>query len=141
MHAADIYGVQVMFSHRAPTGRLLNAEIANHLYRIAQEAVSNAVRHGKARTIRLHLSIVRAKVRLTITDDGSGMPANALDAAGMGLKTMRYRARMLGGEVQFERLKPTGTRIVCECLAELPVASSRSARAPRRRVKAAPGAS
>jgi hypothetical protein len=137
MHAVDIYGVEVSFSHRAPAGRLLNAEIANHLYRIAQEAVSNAVRHGKARTIRLHLSIVRAKVRLTITDDGIGMPVAALDAAGMGLKTMRYRARMLGGEVLFERLKPTGTRIVCECLSELLVTS---ARASRRRVKAAPGA-
>lgn len=136
MHAMDLYGVQVTFAHRAPAGRLLNAEIANHLYRIAQEAVSNAVRHGKARTIRLHLSIVRAKVRLTITDDGSGMPDAALDAAGMGLKTMRYRARMLGGEVQFERLVPHGTRIVCECLAQLPVPAARPART-RRRLKAA----
>ena len=134
MHAMDLYGVHVSFSHRAPTGRLLNAEIANHLYRIAQEAVSNAVRHGKARSIRLHLNIVRAKVRLTITDDGIGMPEAALDAAGMGLKTMRYRARMMGGEVQFERAEPTGTRIVCECLTDLPVAQ---ARAPRRRVRTA----
>jgi PAS domain S-box-containing protein len=134
MHAIELYGVEATFSHRAPSGRLLNAEIANHLYRIAQEAVSNAVRHGKARTIRLHLSIVRAKVRLTITDDGIGMPEAALDAAGMGLKTMRYRARMLGGEVQFERLTPNGTRIVCECLAELPVPA---ARPTRRRLKAA----
>lgn len=134
MHAIDLYGVQVTFSHRAPAGRLLNAEIANHLYRIAQEAVSNAVRHGKARTVRLHLSIVRAKVRLTVADDGIGMPEQALDAAGMGLKTMRYRARMLGGEVQFERLVPNGTRIVCECMAQLPVVTARS----RRRAKAAP---
>jgi len=134
MHAMEVYGVQVSFSHRAPTGRLLNAEVANHLYRIAQEAVSNAARHGKARSIRLHLSIARAKVRLTITDDGIGMPETALDAAGMGLKTMRYRARMMGGEVQFERAEPTGTRIVCECLAELPVAQTR---APRRRLRGA----
>jgi len=134
MHAMEVYGVQVSFSHRAPAGRLLNAEVANHLYRIAQEAVSNAARHGKARSIRLHLSIARAKVRLTITDDGVGMPEAALDAAGMGLKTMRYRARMMGGEVQFERAEPTGTRIVCECLAELPVAQ---ARAPRRRIRGA----
>jgi PAS domain S-box-containing protein len=134
MHAMEVYGVQVSFSHRAPTGRLLNAEVANHLYRIAQEAVSNAARHGKARSIRLHLSIARAKVRLTITDDGVGMPDTAIDAAGMGLKTMRYRARMMGGEVQFERAEPTGTRIVCECLAELPVAQ---ARAPRRRLRGA----
>jgi len=134
MHAMEVYGVEVSFSHRAPTGRLLNAEVANHLYRIAQEAVSNAARHGKARSIGLHLNIARAKVRLTITDDGIGMPETALDAAGMGLKTMRYRARMMGGEVQFERAEPTGTRIVCECLAELPVTQ---ARAPRRRLRGA----
>jgi len=134
MHAMELYGIQVSFSHRAPAGRLLNAEIANHLYRIAQEAVSNAVRHGQARTIRLHLSILRAKVRLTITDDGVGMPDAALDAAGMGLKTMRYRARMMGGEVHFEHAEPNGTRIICECLAELPVTQARGA---RRRPRAA----
>ena len=80
----------------------MNAELANHLYRIAQEAVRNAVRHGQARSIRLHLSSSRAKVRLSITDDGVGMPIDATDAAGMGLKTMRYRARILGGDVRFE---------------------------------------
>lgn len=138
MHAIDLYGVQVTFSHRTPAGRLLNAEVANHLYRIAQEAVSNAVRHGNARSIRLHLSIVHAKVRLTITDNGTGMPEDALDAAGMGLKTMQYRARMLGGEVQFERAQPCGTRVVCECLADLPMAQVRRQRRPRRRVRSAP---
>ena len=85
------------------------------MYRIAQEAVRNAVRHGQARTIRLHLAVTRAKVSLAITDDGIGLPEHAMDATGMGLKIMRYRARMLGGEVHFERVEPTGTRVVCEC--------------------------
>ncbi len=116
MHANELYGVQVVFSHRVQSGaQPLSAELANHLYRIAQEAVSNAVRHGEARTIRLHLAVTRVKVSLAITDDGTGLPEHAMDAAGMGLKIMRYRARMLGGEVQFERVKPTGTRVVCEC--------------------------
>jgi signal transduction histidine kinase len=69
-------------------------------------------------------------VRLTVTDDGTGMPADAVDAAGMGLKIMQYRARILGGEVRFESVEPQGTRIVCECPLE-PLAQP--ARAPRAR--------
>lgn len=130
MHATELYGVQVTCTHRVKTIRPLSAELANHLYRIAQEAVSNAVRHGHARSIRLHLHGARAKVRLTVTDDGNGMPGDAADAAGMGLRIMQYRARMLGGEVRFERADPRGTRIVCECPLE-PLAQP--ARAPRAR--------
>jgi signal transduction histidine kinase len=60
------------------------------------------------------------------------MPVDAVDAAGMGLKIMQYRARMLGGEVRFERVEPQGTRIVCECPLE-PLAQPVSARRTRRR--------
>ncbi|HWK50941.1 MAG TPA: ATP-binding protein, partial [Steroidobacter sp.] len=92
------------------------------------------------RSIRLHLHGARAKVRLTVTDDGIGMPADAVDAPGMGLKIMRYRARILGGEVRFERGMPDsastegrpGTRIICECPLE-PAADATKARRPRRR--------
>jgi PAS domain S-box-containing protein len=116
MNAMELYGVQVVFSHRLQAAaKPLGAELANHLYRIAQEAVRNAVRHGQARTIRLHLAVARAKVSLAITDDGIGLPEQAMDATGMGLKIMRYRARMLGGEVHFERVEPNGTRVLCEC--------------------------
>jgi signal transduction histidine kinase len=132
MHAAELYSVQIVCTHRVKTIRPLGAELANHLYRIAQEAVRNAVRHGRARTIRLHLHGARAKVRLTVTDDGTGMPPDAVDAAGMGLKIMQYRARILGGEVRFERVEPQGTRIVCECPLE-PLAQPARAPRPRRR--------
>ena len=133
MHAAELYGVQILCTHRLGASRPLSAELANHLYRIAQEAVRNAVRHGQARTIRLHLHVARAKVRLTVTDDGTGMPAHAEQAPGMGLKTMRYRARMLGGEVRFERSTPNGTRIVCECPIELGATDTPRERRPRRK--------
>lgn len=119
MHASELYGVPIVFTHRLGANRTLNAELANHLYRIAQEAVRNAVRHGQARSIRLHLNTVRAKVKLAITDDGIGMPPGAMDAAGMGLKIMCYRARILGGDVSFEAAEPNGTRVVCECPMEV----------------------
>lgn len=131
MHATELYGVPTVFTHRLPGNRALNPELANHLYRIAQEAVRNAVRHGQAQAIRLHLSAVRAKVRLAITDDGIGLPAEAMDATGMGLKIMRYRARILGGEVSFEAAEPKGTRIVCEC----PFEAARGGNASRPRAR------
>jgi PAS domain S-box-containing protein len=135
MHAAEIYNVQISCTHRMGATRPLSAELANHLYRIAQEAVRNAVRHGKARSIRLHLHGARAKVRLTVTDDGTGMPAQAEQAPGMGLKIMRYRARILGGEVRFERSTPSGTRIVCECPIELGATDAPVERKPRRKTR------
>ncbi|MET0985906.1 MAG: PAS domain-containing protein [Steroidobacteraceae bacterium] len=135
MHARELYGAHVTFGHRAQGTKPLAPELANHLYRIAQEAVRNAVRHGHARLIRLHLGIARGKVRLTITDDGSGLPAQALEAPGMGLKIMRYRAQMVGGEVRFEAAEPQGTRIVCECPLELASqpATTQPAKATRRK--------
>lgn len=133
MHARELYGAQVTFAHRLGAARPLAPELANHLYRIAQEAVRNAVRHGGARMIRLHLSIARGKVRLVITDDGSGLPPHALEAPGMGLKIMRYRARILGGEVRFEAAEPQGTRVICECPLELASEPSIAVAKPVRR--------
>jgi PAS domain S-box-containing protein len=135
MHASELYGVQVTLTQRVASQHSLNAELANHLYRIAQEAVRNAVRHGKARSIRLHLSIARAKVKLSITDDGSGMPPDAMDAAGMGLKIMCYRARIVGGDVSFESVQPTGTRVLCECPLQAGGAA-RLRKLPRRKARA-----
>jgi PAS domain S-box-containing protein len=141
MHASELYGVPTVFTYRLQPPRLLNAELANHLYRIAQEAVRNAVRHGNARSIRLHLGSARAKVKLAIVDDGVGMPAGAIDATGMGLKIMRYRARILGGTVSFERAEPAGTRVVCECPLEMPGGSTTPRRKPRQRNRPATRAS
>ena len=68
-----------------------------------------------------------------------GMPADAVDGAGMGLKIMQYRARILGGEVRFERVEPQGTRIVCECPLEPLATPARAPRARRGRLSTAAG--
>jgi PAS domain S-box-containing protein len=135
MHATELYDAQVIFTQRISGQQTLNPELANHLYRIAQEAIRNAVRHGKARSIRLHLSIARAKVKLSITDDGTGMPADAMDASGMGLKIMCYRARIVGGDVSFESVQPAGTRVLCECPLEAGGAA-RLRKLPKRKTRA-----
>jgi signal transduction histidine kinase len=71
--------------------------IAMHLYRIAQEAVNNAIKHGKARMIILELAEESGHVRLTVRDNGVGMEAGVRDSKGMGLHSMAYRAAMIGG--------------------------------------------
>lgn len=85
---------------------------AIHLYRIAQEAISNAVRHGRASEIALELAASAGAVSLTIRDDGDGIPSEP-PGGGLGLHTMRYRARMLGGSLEVAEAAPRGTAVVC----------------------------
>jgi signal transduction histidine kinase len=111
---ADQFGIDVRFRNRVRPAVTLDATGATHLYRIAQESVTNAARHGAATAVQIQLNVNQEKVVLVITDNGSGVPDGALDAPGMGLKIMQYRARMLGGDVRVERLAEGGTRVYCE---------------------------
>jgi len=87
-----------------------------HLYRISQEAITNAVKHGKAKNIHLELKREGSKIVFRVHDDGSGAPV-ALHAngagAGMGLRTMEFRTRRLGGRFGIESRPGKGTLITC----------------------------
>ena len=85
-----------------------------HLYRIAQEALSNAAKHGAARHVTLVLEHREHTLRLTVADDGQGLAASPRDARGMGLDSMRYRAGALGGEFTLDSLPGKGTIVACE---------------------------
>jgi signal transduction histidine kinase len=87
-------------------------EISTHLYRIAQEAISNAIKHGKARNIAIELEHRANSISLRVTDDGVGIALNP-SRRGMGLAVMQYRARVSGGELAVDRLLGGGTRISC----------------------------
>jgi PAS domain S-box-containing protein len=88
--------------------------MARHLYRIAQEAVSNALRHGRPRQIHLALRRGSAGLCLTVADDGIGMPALLpFEEKGMGIKTMRYRAGLIGGTLQIRPAEGGGTLVTC----------------------------
>ena len=92
----------------------LEPEVALHLYRIAEEAVSNAVKHGKAKRITIRL-VTRAKtgeVVLSISDDGKGFDA-PLTTVGMGLGNMKYRASAIGGSLSVDTQPRKGTRVSC----------------------------
>ena len=85
-----------------------------HLYRIAQEALGNAAKHSAARHVTLLLHHGGDTLRLTVADDGHGLPPSSRDAHGMGLDSMRYRAHALGGELTLESLPDEGTVVACE---------------------------
>jgi PAS domain S-box-containing protein len=85
-----------------------------HLYRIAQEALSNAAKHSAARHVTLVLHHGHNALRLTVADDGTGLPSSPHDAHGMGLDSMRYRAHALGGKLTLDSLFDKGTVVTCE---------------------------
>jgi PAS domain S-box-containing protein len=109
----DLFHISCRF--RADQAVLIHdANVSTHLYRIAQEAVNNAIRHGQARNIVISLSGKRSYGTLEIKDDGSGLPTSATNRSGMGLQIMNYRARMIGGSLKVETGKTCGVMITCQ---------------------------
>lgn len=89
--------------------------VAAHLYRIAQEAVSNAVKHAQATTITITLSAAGGICELTVEDDGVGLDERQLSPVdGMGMRMMRYRANLIGARFRAVRIDSGGTRIICQ---------------------------
>ena len=84
-----------------------------HLYRIAQEATNNAMKHGKARRIVVSLTGAVWGTTLRIEDDGIGISKTSNTSGGMGLNIMQYRARLSGGELQVEAPPTGGTVVSC----------------------------
>ncbi len=87
--------------------------VATHLYRIAQEAVNNAIRHGKARHIHVSLYMQDNDLYLEITDDGGGITGNIVEKPGMGLKIMQHRCGIIGGVLMVGPGKRHGTQVAC----------------------------
>jgi two-component system CheB/CheR fusion protein len=92
----------------------LSKNTATHLYRIAQEALNNAIKHGRATVIVINLRSDANGLELAVEDNGRGIPSNALNqGSGMGLHIMRYRARSIGGTLQFGPGPHGGTLVSC----------------------------
>ena len=92
-----------------------------HFYRIAQEAVANALRQAHARHIFIRLLEEKGCFKLQIVDDGAGFPAGSTPRGpGMGLDIMRSRARASGGELSIETSKAGGTCLTCLIPTSLP---------------------
>ena len=92
---------------------IYDANVSTHLYRIAQEAVNNAIRHGQAKNIEINLSSRKGYGTLRIENDGSSLPENATNRSGMGIQIMNYRARMIGGSLTVKSGGVIGVTITC----------------------------
>ena len=86
--------------------------LALHLYRIAEEAVTNAVKHAGAKSITIGLAILAGRPVLEIADDGKGI-GQKVKTEGMGLRNMEYRANVIGGDLTVEARKGGGTCVRC----------------------------
>lgn len=93
--------------------RVSDYATSTHLFRIAQEALNNAVKHGKAKRVDVTLKQANNCIRLTIRDDGIGIQAVASSSNGVGLKIMGYRSRCIAGELQIMSALARGTLIDC----------------------------
>ncbi len=96
----------------------IDPEPSVHLYRIAEEAVANALRHGRPTRIAIELQSARRRIELRITDNGRGWSPSRARGKGMGLRIMRYRAELAGGTLVVASRPGRGTSI--SCLLELP---------------------
>ena len=96
----------------APPVLVHNPSVANHLYRIAQESIQNALKHSRATRIDLELARQDALVELRVRDNGIGFPTQR-KTCGLGLHTMEQRARLIGGRLIVQTQPNGGVEIVC----------------------------
>lgn len=94
-------------------GRIRNDSRAVHLFRIAQEAVNNAIKHARAKAIVIALDTSDGVFSLRVSDDGVGFNPAVSEKRGMGLNIMHYRARMIGTTLEVQPNSPTGTVVSC----------------------------
>lgn len=112
-NAQRLFGITCSLSVRG-TYAVEDLDVAMHIYRIAQESVSNAVRHGHANTVRIVLSLSEEQIRLRVQDNGSGFVHDPHDLPrGMGLRIMHYRANILGGALEIRSVPGEGTTVTC----------------------------
>jgi signal transduction histidine kinase len=95
---------------------------AIHVYRIVQEAISNSVRHGKAKNVHIAAMMQKGRVVITVTDDGSGLSAKTVAHPGLGLRIMQYRANLIGAELHVARATESGGTIVSCAMPAAPTA-------------------
>ena len=123
--SSELFGVRCRFRYPRPV-LMGDSEAANHLYRIAQEAVHNAYRHGQATRVTIGLTREPAGVLLKIADNGSGIGPLSPRRKGLGLHIMQYRAGLLAGTVSV-RGRPGGGTEVC-CMAPAAVLQSKTSK-------------
>lgn len=108
----EIHGLPCGFECPSPV-EIDNDNEATHLYRIAQEAVSNATRHAKASAIWIRLEQVEGRLILEVQDNGIGLQSAGISGKGVGLRLMEHRCAMIGGNFAIDPRADGGTCIAC----------------------------
>jgi len=111
--SSELFKVSCQFECDLPV-LIHDAATAGHLYRIAQEAVGNAIKHGTARNILIRLDASEEGTVLSVKDDGDGLPEPLPKNRGMGLRIMAHRSGMIGGVFNVRREETGGTLVTCE---------------------------
>jgi two-component system sensor kinase FixL len=109
---ARAYEIKCVFRYDNPV-QVSDNQMSVQLFRIAQEAVSNAVKHSQAKRVDIHLARQSGSIVLTVRDNGVGIPDKAAKGTGMGLLTMNHRAQMMGGTVSVTPRPAGGTQVIC----------------------------
>lgn len=110
--SSDLFKVSCRFDCDSPV-LIRDTATSGHLYRIAQEAISNAVKHGKARNISIQLETLDDGIVLRVKDDGGGLADSRPKASGMGLRIMAHRASIIGAKFEARRDDSGGTLVTC----------------------------
>jgi signal transduction histidine kinase len=87
--------------------------ISTNLFYIAQEATSNAIKHGKASQVKIRLAVVRNRLTLNVSDDGVGIPKDFKINGGLGLQIMDYRSKIIGANLNIQPGRQSGTTVTC----------------------------
>ena len=114
VHAARLqaaHGVTIKVDASALSSRPVSGIAVSELTKLAREAMRNAIRHGRARSIIVRLNDAGLDWQLEISDDGVGLPKDFARRGGLGLRSMRHRAARLQGTFEIVRLAPRGTRL------------------------------
>ncbi len=108
-----LFGIRCTFKCDRPI-ELENTEVTAHLYRMTQEAITNAIKHGKAKNIQMALAYGKDESTLTVKSDGLDFPkASRTKGRGMGLQIMGHRADIIGGSLDIHKAAGGGTIVIC----------------------------
>lgn len=111
---SSLSGTRVRFRTRYHAPTIVELKMRNHLFRIAQEAVQNSLKHSGAQSIAIELSSRPGGIVLSVIDDGMGLAADADTRAGLGMRTMRFRASTMGARLSITRGAGGGNSVVCD---------------------------
>ncbi len=117
---ADLFKIECRFINDEPV-HIVSQYVSHHLFRIAQEAVNNAIKHGHPNRIDIELELKprrggkHSNIVLTISNDGALFASDVDNNSGMGLAGMRYRAQLIGAKIAFRKLqRPVGVSVTVD---------------------------